>query len=324
MIDYIGWAGHGNLGDDACLQAIRRLMGPNELEGTGATGSRPCIVGGGTLLYGDAFLRPALSACQAGLPLAVLGSGVDLAVPLAEWEPARRDGWQQVLRHASAVGVRGARSLQAVRELGASDARVIGDPALLLAPPRPAVSGNRDRDLVLINLGSDFDPPCGQLKLVAEAIDLVRWLTKLGMRVEYFALRNNEFDDRRAGRLIAQTGIPVHRPHLGTVLTKIRQANFVVSLRLHGAVLAAACGVPFVSLAYWPKHVDFVESMQVPELLVDLAAGCDWRAVRQVIERIDAGYAYYAKLLADAGDELRHAARQMADRFKKTLGANHD
>jgi polysaccharide pyruvyl transferase WcaK-like protein len=319
LIDAIGWADNGNLGDDACLQAVRRLLHPHVVEQGKHTGQRPCVLSGGTLIYGDDFLQPAQAAAEAGQPMAVLGSGVDLAVPLSEWEPERRRSWERVLRHAGAVGVRGPRSLEAVRQLGRDDAQVIGDPALLLGKARPAVSGNRDRDLVAINLGSDFDPPCGHLGLVSEAIDLVGWFQKLGLRVEYFAMRNNEFDDRRAGRLIAQTGIPTHRPHLGTVLDLIRRANFVVSLRLHGAVLAAACGVPFVSLGYRAKHRDFCESMGVGELLVDLDDGFHWSDARRVIERIDAKYADYVRRLAVAGDDLRGAARRMATRWRDGL-----
>jgi len=134
-IDYIGWSGHGNLGDDACLAAILALLsrrGPVEMRPTTDPTSPVVVLGGGTLLFGTAFLEPAEAALRRGAKLFVFGSGVDLALPVDRWG-ARKARWSRVLGAAQFVGVRGPLSLEAVRQLGASDARVIGDPALSLA-----------------------------------------------------------------------------------------------------------------------------------------------------------------------------------------------
>ena len=305
--DYIGWAGHGNLGDDACLEAIRRLCAPLEIEQTTDPAAGLCILGGGTLLYGTAFLEPATKALRRGAKIAVLGSGVDLAVPLEEWEPWRRKAWGGLLRGAVAVGVRGPHSLEAVRRLGAEEARVIGDPALALGAARSPASDDHQRDLVLVNAGSDFVPDCGRERvndLLAETIDR---LHAVGLRVEYLPLRPNDLIHGKP--LIERFGLPVVSCETAGVLRRIRRAHLVVSLRLHGAVFAASYGVPFVSLGYHPKCQDFAESVRgtcVPTNTLDRSA------LRHAIERLNAEYDAVAKRLNTRCNEYRRRQREMA------------
>ena len=58
----------------------------------------------------------------------------------------------------------------------------------------------------------------------------------------------------RLGALRAVEDAPV-------LLELMRQARFTVSLRLHGSVLSAAAGTPFVALGYRLKTFDFVDSI---------------------------------------------------------------
>ncbi|MEA3511652.1 MAG: glycosyltransferase, partial [Actinomycetota bacterium] len=55
-IEYVGLAGHKNLGDDAMLEAVRRLMPWADI-GTGVTNPRAVMLGGGTLLNSGDYYR---------------------------------------------------------------------------------------------------------------------------------------------------------------------------------------------------------------------------------------------------------------------------
>jgi len=284
-LDYLGWAGHGNLGDDACLEAIKNLAAPVEIEQTADPAAKTCILGGGTLIYGKPWLESATMALRRGAEIAVLGTGVDLSVPLPRWEPERRAAWGRVIAAARVVGVRGPESLEAVQALGADGARVIGDPALSLAAPRDPHCEDHRRDLVLLGGGSDYKPDCGRRRIVEVLGETIEWLQGAGMCVEYVPLRPNDLIHGKA--LIERFGLAVVPCDLASVLQRIRRAHLVVSLRLHGAVFAAGCGVPFVSLGYRPKCRDFARS--IGGVCLPTAA-LDHGTLREAIERIEAEY----------------------------------
>ena len=261
-VDYVGWSGHGNLGDDACLQAIRRLCPRANIVQTRSPESPVCILGGGTLIHSEAFLEPCQLALRRRARLVVFGTGVDTSTPVDQWEPWRRSAWHDVLRQAAAVGVRGPHSAKALESLGLRGAQVIGDPALSVCGLRS--EAHHDSRLVLVNLGSDFEPRGGRQR-VAKAMDaVVEQLQREGCRVVYWALRADDL--QQAQPLIERRQLPQIGPELNTALAALRWTHLVISLRLHGAVLAAGCGVPFISLGYRPKCQDFAASLGQPEL----------------------------------------------------------
>ncbi len=311
-LDYLGWAGHGNLGDDACLRAIENLAAPVEIEQTTDPAAEICILGGGTLIHGKPWLESATMALRRGAEIVVLGTGVDLSVPLSQWETERQAAWGRVIAAARIVGVRGPDSLDAVRALGAKDARVIGDPAMSLATPRDPRCEDHLRDLVLISGGSDYVPDCGRQRIVEVLGETIEWLQDAGMRVEYLPLRPNDLSHGKA--LIEQFGLAVVSCNLASVLQRIRRAHLVVSLRLHGAVFAAANGVPFVSLGYRPKCRDFARSV---DGICLPTATLDCGRLREAIERIDAEYDAVATRLNARAETYRKLQKETVSAVMK-------
>ncbi len=297
-IDYIGWIGHANLGDEVCLAAIQDLLGRKRrvaLRPTHDPTSSVVVLGGGTLLYGADFLKAAERAVRRGARLYVFGSGVDLQLPIEQWGE-RKLRWSRLLRAARFVGVRGPRSLEAVRQLGIPMARVIGDPGLAIDVPTPA-NGQRQTDLVLLNAGSDAPPPGGVRRLLDECGRLVKGLFAAGYRVEYVAFRSNDVE--RARPLVERYRLPVIPAHGPSVLEAVSRSRFLVGTRLHAAVLAAACGVPPVLLGYHAKHRDFAASIDWENGLhsAETFAASD---VLASVQRLEEG-------CAAAVEHLRHA-----------------
>jgi len=310
-IDYIGWTGHGNLGDEACLSAIRALLsrrGPVRLRPTTDPTGPVVVLGGGTLLFGTRFLKPAETALRRGAKLFVFGTGVDLSLPVDRWG-ARKSRWGHVLRAARFVGVRGPRSLDAVKRLGVRTGRVIGDPALSLAGSHDRAHRRKDKFL-LVNAGSDFPLPGGETRLMDQLGSLVERLRAASYRVEYLALRPGDIE--KAKLLVDRFRLHVVPPRMPAVLEAIHRSRFVVGTRLHAGVFAAACGVPPLMLAYQPKHHDFAASIGWERYVWD-AGSVEASELLTALRRLEGRYSDAVSNLLRAVAWYRDFQRAAAD-----------
>jgi len=316
-IDYIGWVGCANLGDEGCLLAIRTLLGQRqqvEVRPTRDPTAPTVVLGGGTLLFGTAFLEPAETALRRGAKLFVFGTGADLSLPVERWG-ARKPRWSRVLEAAGFVGVRGPRSLAAVKTLGVRTGRVIGDPALSLAGTCDRADRRHDK-LVLLNAGCDFPLPGGEDRLLGQLGSLVERLWATGYRIEYLALRPGDVE--RAAPLLDRFRLHVVRPYLATVLEKIRRSRFVVGTRLHAAVFAAACGVPPLLLAYQSKHHDFAASMGWASHVCD-AGSVEADEIFAAVGRLEHRYSEAAGHLRRVAASYRELQRAAAEEVLRSL-----
>ena len=103
-------------------------------------------------------------------------------------------------------------------------------------------------------------------------ISVARLSAKLGLKVVFFSLCLNGYSDDRimAGvfaeafqkgqlELFEHNGDPVR------TFEKVRSCSHMVSMRLHGGIMAFAAGVPFLQLEYHPKCRDFAETIGLAE-----------------------------------------------------------
>jgi polysaccharide pyruvyl transferase WcaK-like protein len=261
VVEYIGWTGHGNLGDDAGLAALHRLC-PTVRFSTEPTGEGGvCVLGGGTLIHGTDFLKRAQNALARGARLYVFGAGVNLSAAWQQWPPTLREQWSDVLRAATRVGVRGPMSLAFLDKLGISRAYVLGDPALSLG--KRALGHSQ---VVTLNGGCDGLPVSrasaadGGWWFVYRCLQAVaRLACQEGWQLAYLPMRANDDligDSVQSHFPMAKSAIDVQ-----SAMALASTSRLVVALRLHAAVFAAACGVPAVLLAYSAKHADFARSV---------------------------------------------------------------
>ena len=162
--------------------------------------------------------------------------------PLTPW------GEKQVKRALRGVPIilRDQDSWEYAKNLGLSPA-LGADPALLLTPP-PV---KREEDLVLVIPRAGVDQEA---------------LTNL-----YITANHLVHEGRRVLVLLLQPGyddevIEIFRLHRvektadpRRVLYLAAQAGYVISMRLHGLILAAAAGTPFAALSYDPKVAAFAK-----------------------------------------------------------------
>ncbi len=277
-----GYYGFGNLGDEALLAGI--------LGGLRAQGHTPVV------LSGDPVATSRLHGVEAvqrvaGLPLALLradalvsgGGGLlqdrtsrrSLDYYLGAIRLARMLGKRVVVYGQSlgplsdgaqlAVGralkglplaVRDERSMRLASEMGLK-ANLVADPALLLKSDS-STTAKEEAPVLLVPRG-------GEPQLNGALADLAVELAESGVPLAAMAFHPRE-DGQEVERLKALVpSLAVwdeSDPQAAVAL--LQGARYVVSVRLHGCILAAAAGVGFAGLSYDPKVKGFLTQAAAP------------------------------------------------------------
>lgn len=281
-VAYIGWVGRHNVGDEACFLAIREL-----LKGTcefipidSAPWSRKkypdlCILGGGTLLdirYGRREKQILFPMSANNVPIVIWGSGVvDLYGKTMHPKVLR------LLNYAKYVGVRGPISQKILAARGFKNANIIGDPALLLEQKESPIGNPHGLMLadiipsVAINVGHTNNNLYGTEKHVEEQCrKLIINLHKRKYAVSLFSVwpKDNQMINRIADNLPKGVGIFTQGMRklqsdedIYSMMKFLQRHDCLIGMKLHSCVLAAAANVPFISLAYRKKCIDFMQSV---------------------------------------------------------------
>jgi len=279
-----GYYGYGNLGDEALLSGLsgglRALgaevcvlsgdpAGTRALHGVAAAGryrgvpaalwrSDALVSGGGGLLQ-DASSSRSLSYYLTLLRLA-RRLGKRTCVYAQSVGPLSDGGRRRVARalRGVPVAVRDAASQALLRELGVASA-LVADPALLLACPPPAERepAGEVRPVLLIPRGGHPD--------LNEALaGAGRRLLERGVPVCVLGLHAVE-DGAEVARLAAALRVDAwYATTPADAMRLTATARYVLSVRLHGLIFAAACGVGFAGLVYDPKVAGFLEEARAP------------------------------------------------------------
>ncbi len=151
------------------------------------------------------------------------------------------------------VWVRDRQSQTLLRALGI-EARLGGDPALLL---RANPVGQDPQQVILAPRG-------GHPELTTRLVQLARRLQERGLRPLALAFQPSQ-DDPETELIARSTGCAVLSTSDPQVaIDHIAGSAFVVGVRLHALILAAAARIPFLGLAYDPKVRGFCEDAGAP------------------------------------------------------------
>lgn len=306
-----GYYGFGNTGDEAIALAISRELRtrgvrPLLLSNTPAETARElgCEAAArmNPLALAGALLRSQVLLSGGGGLLQDKTSARTLTYYLGVIRLARLLGRRVVVFNQSvgplspeggrkvAAALRGVRvivrdrgSLETLRQLGVSG-ELGGDPALLLSPT-PGLA--RDAGTVIVAPRGDVTDATATL------LDVVADLRARGRRVVALSFMP-EHDDAAAHSLGADEVLSTRDPQVA--LDAIAQAGFVIGVRLHAVILAAAASVPFAGIAYDPKVLGFCQDAGAPshptfldpQVITAQAAALqapDWNAVAQMKQR---------------------------------------
>lgn len=280
-----GYYGFGNLGDEALLSGlvaglqarghdVRVLSGDpastRGLHGVPSAGryggllpallDADALVSGGGGLLQDVTSRRSLRYYLGVLRLGrLLGKRVCVygqsVGPLGAVGRRRVAG---VLRGLP-VAVRDGASRTLLGELGI-EAALVADPALLLhCPPASVRTGpGAPRPPVLLV------PRNGHPDLNEALAAAGRRLLDRGLAVAVMGLHEREDGPEvaRLARALAVEVRPAATPQ--EALRRAGESRYVLSVRLHGLILAAACGVGFAGLPYDPKVAGFLQDARAP------------------------------------------------------------
>jgi len=165
--------------------------------------------------------------------------------------------------------VRGPLSQEALHKYGIHS-EVIGDPALGYAKDQIFFRGGKR---ILVNLVSPEHTYelMEYQRFLSSLASSLRVLRAKGYLIEFLALGPGDYgyiDHFRStfgfsGSEIAEIYTSVH-----DFFETLREAAVILSMRLHGAILAACAGVPFLLCDYRPKCRDFTTSIQQNDLLL--------------------------------------------------------
>lgn len=306
-----GYYGFGNTGDEAIALAITRELKaqgvtplllsqtPEETARTYGCESAPRMNPAGLL---GALARSGVVLSGGGGLLQDRTSARNLTYYLGVIRAARLLGKRVVVFNQSvgplseaggkrvAAALRGVRvivrdrgSLDTLRALGV-EGELGGDPALLLAPTL-GVSADPDRVIVA---------PRGDVTDATEGLKAVTALLReRGRRVTALSFMPDH-DDAAARGLGADEVLSTRDPQVA--LDAIAGSGFVVGVRLHAVILAAAAGVPFAGVAYDPKVRGFCDDAGAPSHPTALdpqevggqaltRAAPDWNAVAEMQAR---------------------------------------
>lgn len=289
-----GYYGFGNLGDEALLSGLLsglKSLGhtPVVLSGDPKATERQhgveathrvrglalalaradaLVSGGGGLLQDstsrrslDYYLNVIRFARRTGKRVVIYGQSLG---PLSE---RGRQSVGRTLRGLP-IALRDEQSLRLARELGL-EATLVADPALLLAGSRATpVPEPEEAPVVLIPRG-------GQQHLNEALEELALELTEAGVPVAAMSFHPREDDGplMRLKRMVPE----VERWEATdpqAAVHQLERARYVVSIRLHGCILAAVAGVGFAGLSYDPKVKGFLTQAVAPsfERPVDMRA----------------------------------------------------
>jgi polysaccharide pyruvyl transferase WcaK-like protein len=329
LAGYVGWLGHGNLGDEALFAALKAmfcewtvvpfmdLSKETVLSRIGLSGKSFFdigLVGGGTLVN-PAFWVPISTLARAGVPLVMAGTGVG-SCGYGQPEQVEITPWRDLAHRFIAVAVRGPLSLKELQRLGFTDVQVIGDPALSLVTQAPPPTRSSPR-LVVSLAGAIPDPLMEEIALILRAFRVAGG--------DVIGVELGPGDTMRLRQLFARVDgkeLPVvsirWRPE--AYFAVVREAVAVLAGRLHAGVLACCVGVPPILLASRAKFSDFAASMGLEGYVVPLGAAGPAR-IREVWDKIQTGGGHLRMLITERARYWCEVQRRFAFEVMRKMGA---
>jgi polysaccharide pyruvyl transferase WcaK-like protein len=321
---------HRALGLDACAAHDRNALGKAIGE------SDLLVVGGGELWRDDegwnpgdlfapepstmaSYARGPLAAAAAGIPYVLFANGVG---PLRT--PAAQRAVASLASLASAVSVRDSSSAEALRASGyAGPVRLAADPAFSIVQGVPSLPPRRRsiRIGVVPRVWRHSVNASGLLQAVGHGVGSVaraRQAEVVLFRFKRSVRATDEDDDMAVYRVAESLLLEPDAVQIVDPSTPEEAAGWlgscdaVVTMRLHGAILAAVAGIPSVGVAVTPKIEATARQLGLSDLTVPLES-CSRALIQRALETA-----------LDSRDSLRAGVEAGVDAARELLNAAFD
>lgn len=260
------------------------------------------VMGGGSVITArESFRKPMmLSARRRGrVQLAAVGVSVG-PFPSADAEASVAE----FVRQFSYLSVRDQRSYELARRMGLApilhQGRDLAGLLRVLHPVSARPTAPQPRATLRIGLApcrysvrDDHPAPTPAQWQAAAVSALAQVAARAPLEVNVFSLNGHPVhgDDELARELeqrLRQAGVPATLQRYGgnplATVQQIRGCDAFVSARLHGAIVAYLCDVPFAMIDYHPKCRDFANDVGLPAHMRVTAASHDAAAFSRLLE----------------------------------------
>lgn len=342
IVNYVGWVGYGNLGDELLLDLIRREIEPKlpvhsltylnkayRLRNYIPSFKQSIILGGGTLVFKETFYRRLMETRPD--PLYLVGSGVcdvDFWCDYLRDNTVRRSlvsDWSKLLNDAKSISVRGDLSKKRLQESGVvSEIDVIGDPVFLACDH--VKRREPDGATIGINFGLTKDLLWGKSdkKVASEFVKLVDYLVSQDHRVIIYSV--NQADYNYAQSIVQEqlgscnnVQIRLFENYLDFVL-HVSKCSVFIGEKLHAVALALCGDVPSIMVSYRPKCEDLMSSLGLSNLTVR-TDNLSLDRIRDLIDDINGNLGGYRKLISENSSRLcelqKNYIRNIVERIRQ-------
>lgn len=334
IVQYIGWLGHQNLGDEAIHLATQRIFADRlflydktyigkglSLRFGGNAKFAGSMLGGGSLVNREMGYLHRLCDSPASKKI-IFGSGVanpkfwrDYA---KQQPPEQIKKWAEAInRHVDYVSVRGPVSRQTLLDNGVEkEIHVIGDPALYLCSD--SFSAKKRTGTIGINIGHSRNLLWGlsDENVLSRMKKVVHALVGKGFYLQFMPVWKEDIAvmERLGEGLPKDKFRTIYTEDTDAYIESLQNVDVFIGEKLHSVILAACSYTPVIMLEYRPKCFDFMKSMElencnirVDEISEDTVLG----KVDVLLEKYDSmrnhlrkKCLYYKEKQKEAGDRV--------------------
>lgn len=334
-VGYLGWIGFQNLGDEALFDAISKLMKPVEAlqilnyykkgKFIEKLAEKFCyegvMLGGGTLINSVSYLKKLSYFQKKGFKTFVFGAGVLDPKFYSNFDeyPNVMENWVDCLRACDFVSVRGPLSKKILSEYGFQDAKICGDPVFFFAEEKLTIK-NRGKTIG-INVGTTLHGKClygnSDEDVILFIKKLVKVLVKLGYRIKLFPVFQG---DIQAAKDVLHdspenTTIVADYLDLKSYMQSLDDVDFFIGEKLHSVIIALCKHIPSIMLAYRPKCLDLMSSLELDEFVVKTDE-LEVDSVISLLQRLENWYIDYQSHLFGMITGYKHELVASADKIK--------
>lgn len=291
---YLGWLGQGNIGDDVLFEIFNHLFNKyNRLtdnvkihpfslnsKNLNLTSYDLIVLGGGSLLHLPYWLNICKEAIKLNIPVVSWGTGIDgfyknEHIDNIALSPQTIEQYRNVIEQFKYLSVRGPFTKNALINSGIkNEIYEIGDPALLYETEMiNKIPEIKNRKNILINWGTSHNNVFGKNEKYIEEllVKVVKTLIRNGYTITVYPIWNEDIEPVKqlVNKINNKNCIGISEVYNALRLQNmINESYLTINLKLHANILSASGNVPFISLAYRGKCIDFAKSVDCLEYAV--------------------------------------------------------
>nr|WP_275420148.1 polysaccharide pyruvyl transferase family protein [Fervidibacillus halotolerans] len=293
---YLGWLGQQNIGDEVLFQLFekmfKRYSNQSENVQIDAFSTEPgyqynasdydlVVLGGGSLLHIPYWLNICTEAINKNIPVVSWGTGIDgffkshhlQSIALSE---QIANQYRNIFEKFDYLSVRGPFSKNALLNIGVKNTiDEIGDPALVYADEflKESHFEKKKNHQILINWGTSYNNVFGKNEQAVEQelVKIAKLLISKGYSIVIYPIWKEDIPAvLRLGKKINDEKCKViSEVYDADALQKlISESYMTINFKLHANILSASANVPFISLAYRGKCIDFAKSIDCLEYVI--------------------------------------------------------